>query len=384
MTIKNGNKSFGLHLAKAQGPAETSDAQLALINKFTLSPLTKEQVYVRPIHLCHNAIDHDRERFSEALLKDFLATAPGKTFTCSHRTDSLGFGILFDGEILKMTPADASALLGEDLRFPAEIKEAQILKLWFYVPVSVQVGGKQVEMNQEFVANIEAGVFRHVSIGLSAHGCVAVVDEKSGDTLYWEWKAPGYLREASLVYLGAQPGATTAAKSAGVKDIPEAKNDEPTKEKRPMEKLKALLGLGADAAHAEVEKAFSRKMTRLAFLESLISPLVKAFGDAEPTAEGVKALVLEAADGRVYKSALVDEALKLERMAKKLGDDEKSLASRKGMLTGRPVADLLFDLDSLRKSASSLTKTVITGSEPNAGRSEGGRKSFIRKEGDSE
>lgn len=137
-----------------------------------------------------------------------------------------------------------------------------------------------------------------------------------------------------------------------------------------MDKLKALLGLDAQADHAAVEKAVVQKMTRLSFLESLTAPLAKAFGDAEPSADGVKALVLEAADGRTYKSSLVDESLKLERLTKKLADDEKSLATRKGMLTVRTVADLLFDLESLRKSAAALTKTAITGSDPNTGRSE--------------
>ncbi len=37
-----------------------------------------EDLYVRKALLCHNAIDRDRERFSEALLEDFRKTLPGK------------------------------------------------------------------------------------------------------------------------------------------------------------------------------------------------------------------------------------------------------------------------------------------------------------------
>ncbi len=381
--MKTGQKLFGLHLpSKGAAPVAVSAEQLVLINKFALAPLAAEQVYVRAIHLCHNAIDLDRERFSEALLTDFLASHSGKSFICSHKTDTLGFGILFDGEILKMPPANASALLGEELNFPAGVKEAQLLKLWFYIPLAVPVNGKQVEMNQELVANIEAGVYRHVSIGFSASGCAPVVDEKSGETLYWEWKAPGLLREASMVYLGAQPGATTAAKSAGVEDIHGDKN-KPLMETMKMDKIKALLGLGADADHAAVEKGVGEKLTRLTYLESIIEPLEKAFGEAEPSAEQVKTMVLEAADGRTYKSMLVDESLKLERVSKRLADDEKSITARKGMLVGRPVADLLFDLDSLRKGAAALAATGITGSDPNAGRTEAeARKTFIKQGGD--
>lgn len=381
--MKSGQKLFGLHLpSKGAAPVAVTAGQLALINKFALAPLEAEQVYVRAIHLCHNAVDLDRERFSETLLTDFLASHAGKSFICSHKTDTLGFGILFDGEILKMPPTDASALLGEELSFPAGVKEAQLLKLWFYIPLAVPVNGKQVEMNQELVANIEAGVYRHVSIGFSAAGCVPVVDEKTGETLYWEWKAPGLLREASMVYLGAQPGATTAAKSAGVDDIYGDKN-KPSMEITKMDKIKALLGLGADADHAAVEKGVGEKLTRLAYLESVIEPLEKAFGDAEPSAEQVKTMVLEAADGRTYKSMLVDESLKLERVSKRLADDEKSITARKGMLVGRPVADLLFDLESLRKGAAALAATSITGSDPNAGRTEAeARKTFIKQGGD--
>ncbi len=381
--MKSGQKLFGLHLpAKSAAPVAVSVEQLALINKFALAPLAAEQVYVRAIHLCHNAIDLDRERFSEALLTDFLASHAGKSFICSHKTDMLGFGILFDGEILKMPPIDASTLLGEELNFPAGVKEAQLLKLWFYIPLAVLVNGKQVEMNQELVANIEAGVYRHVSIGFSASGCAPVVDEKTGETLYWEWKAPGLLREASMVYLGAQPGATTAAKSAGVEDNHGDKN-KPSMETMKMDKIKALLGLGADADHAVVEKGVGEKLTRLAYLESIVAPLEKAFGEAEPSAGQVKTMVLEAADGRAYKSMLVDESLKLERVSKRLADDEKSVAARKGMLIGRPVADLLFDLESLRKGAAALAATGITGSDPNAGRTGAeARKTFIKQGGD--
>ena len=376
MKLNEGTKVFSLALAKNDSPEAVSVQQLALINKISLVPLTAEQVYIRPMYLCHNAIDLTRERFSEALLKEFLDSLSGKSMLLGHDTDYLGYGILFDGEILKMPPAEANVFLGIKLNFPATVKEAQILKAWVYIPLSVPVNGKSVEMNQAFVANIEAGVYRFVSIGFSSTGCVPVVDEKSGETLYWELKAPGNLREASFVYLGAQPGATIAAKSAGVDD---KNKDEPKSllEKKEMDKIKAMLGLGADADHAAVEKLVAEKLSRLKYLETVSAPLAKVFGEAEPTAEQVKGMALEAADGKAYKGMLVDESLKLERLAKRLPDDEKSIAARKAMLMARPVADLQFDLEPLRKSAASLMQTGISGGNPNGDRADAGRKTFI-------
>jgi hypothetical protein len=63
------------------------------------------------------------------------------------------------------------------------------------------------EGNKDFIANMQAGIYRHVSIGFAASDLVPVKG-KYDETLFWEYKGPGEATEGSLVWLGAQPGAT--------------------------------------------------------------------------------------------------------------------------------------------------------------------------------
>ena len=55
--------------ATPTGTAKATEADLALINQYTLTPLTAEQVYVFAVKLCDNAPDRDDEAFSKASLE---------------------------------------------------------------------------------------------------------------------------------------------------------------------------------------------------------------------------------------------------------------------------------------------------------------------------
>jgi len=190
--------------------AEVTEADLALINRrFALAPLTAEQVYVRRLALCNDQYDRTSERFPRAYLDRFAETLPGKPLLAHHDKGQFPLGRFFRAEVVTV-PAEE----GGEGRRGAEVTW---LYCWAYL---VKTRG-----NEEVRAQIDAGVYSHVSIGFRwadltcdvcgrsyfQGGCPHVIDQEyegrrctatySGDPRKVE------ALEGSLVYLGAQYGA---------------------------------------------------------------------------------------------------------------------------------------------------------------------------------
>lgn len=190
-------KSFSL---KAVTGADITPEMMEKINKYAIEPLTEEQVYVRKYIMAHNGIDRDRERFPEALLDDFADTLPGKSFLIGHQRPAPGIGLYFDASTEEITPEKFLQLTGEEIKLPENIKSAKIL--WGYIYL-VKAG-----FNEKEITNIEAGVYRHASIGFKSSGLNPIKGEFD-QVLYYEYVPPGEALEGSIVWLGAQPGATS-------------------------------------------------------------------------------------------------------------------------------------------------------------------------------
>lgn len=190
-------KTFDLKAA-AQG-AEVTPEILAKINKFAFRELTADEIFVRKYLMAHNAVDRDNERFSETLLDDFAKTFPGKSFLISHDRSKLGKGLFFDSLTEEMTPEQFTALTGEEARLPDGKSIVKVVWAWIYM--------LKAQFNQELIENIDAGIYRHASIGFRAND-IAPVKGQFDQILYWEYSPPGEALEGSLVWLGAQPGAT--------------------------------------------------------------------------------------------------------------------------------------------------------------------------------
>jgi hypothetical protein len=197
-------KTFNLKIA-AQG-AEVTPEILAKINKYALRVLNADEVFTRKYLMAHNAVDRDNERFSEALLEDFAKTFPGKSFMISHDRSTLGKGLFFDAGTEEMTPAQFTALTGEEARLPNGKSTVKVLWGWIYM--------LKAQFNEEIIGNIDAGIYRHASIGFRAND-IAPVKGQYDQILYYEYQAPGEALEGSLVWLGAQPGATAQKAAAG-------------------------------------------------------------------------------------------------------------------------------------------------------------------------
>ncbi len=197
---------------KAAAGATVTPEILVKINKFALRELTADEVFVRKYLMAHNAVDRDNERFSEALLEDFARTFPGKSFMISHDRSTLGKGLFFDAGTEEMTPQQFTALTGEEARLPANISMVKVVWAWIYM--------LKAEFNEELIGNIDAGIYRHASIGFRAND-ITPVKGQYDQILYWEYSPPGEALEGSLVWLGAQPGATAQKTATVTKTAPD-------------------------------------------------------------------------------------------------------------------------------------------------------------------
>lgn len=360
-----GKKSLGL--CKSAGAAITGE-QLAAINSYTLSPLKGEALYVRKMRLAHNAVDRDKERFSEGLLKRFAETLPGKSLLLGHQWGPPGKGLFFDAVIEEMSLQEAKAVTGEDLVLPETMDRVKFLVSFFYMVKKPEIDG--------MIADIEGGVLRHVSIAFNAEKREPVKD-KDGNVLYHEYRGKGEALEGSIVWLGAQPGAAIT-KGASPVNIQGEGEDKKKKEEKTMKEITKALGLGVDATEAEAVKAISEKASRLKFLEEVVTPL----GD-NVTKLAVEELLANGADGKAYRKDLVSKQVKWERLLGRVGDTDEACKAREAVLAKRSIAEIKEDLTHLEKTVREKfpTESLIEGGTPGknrAGKEDDGRKYHFR------
>ncbi|MFW5902063.1 MAG: hypothetical protein ACOCTS_03370 [Thermodesulfobacteriota bacterium] len=314
--------------------ARVTDEQLARINKYALSPLTADDVYVRKYLIAHNMVDRDRERFSEELLDNFAATFPGKSFLFAHdRGDFLPLGLIFDAGTEEMSPEQFAELTGEEARLPDGIEKVKVVMAWFYIP--------RTETSADIIKNIEAGIYRHGSIGFGAADLAPVKGEYD-QILFWEYKAPGEAREASLVWLGAQHGATTQKAAGSGGNHPEPEHNKHNKGDDNMKILKTLLGkclgksFGDDVTEEQmakaVEDAISEKDQRIQTLEQEKS-------DMSTMAEV----------GKKYRKLLDDEYVRMKTALGECEETEEAAKQLKGFAAQLPIDFLENEVKALNK-----------------------------------
>ncbi len=319
-----GAKSFGFKAVVASG-AEITAAMLEKINSFALRPLVVEEIYVRKFLFCHSAIDRDNERFTESLLDDYAATFPGKSFIAVHNSKSLPLGLFFDATTETMSAEQFKTLTGEEPRLPEGITTVKVVWAWAYM---------LREHRKEIIDNMDAGVYRHVSIGFGAADIRPVKKDINGPILYWEYVGPGETREGSLVYLGAQNGATT---QKGLKD-----QDTIDKGDTNMKMIALMLiGLGM--------KSLTETAT-----EEQIAAGIKALAaekDAQITAlQAEKTTLIADADlGKAYKEKTVSDYVAAKHKLGEVGDEPEKHASLKQVAAGLPFAFLEDEVKSLQK-----------------------------------
>jgi len=300
---------------------EVTSEQLAQINKFALVELKSEQVYARRFLMCHNSIDRDNERFSEALLEDFAKTLPGKGFFVEGHPSSWsgrggpGEGRFFNAMTEMMTPEQFKQLTNEECNLPKNVKEAKVLWADAYT--------LKLESNADTLAKIDAGIYCFASIGFNAP-LMDVTDER-GNMMHGEYTSKGEALEGSLVWLGAQPGAT-AQKCAGCKNNKEgAINHAPTKKEGETMEVKDFI----KSLSVKSGKTFSDEPANA---EKEILSLLSEKD------EKIKALEPKAADGDAYRKSLVEDALRFGALTEDIPSDVEKQKTEGEFIATWPIA----------------------------------------------
>lgn len=349
MKNKTYQKSY---IVKSASGLEITPEILAKINKYTLDPLTTEMVYVRKYIMAHNGVDRDRERFPEILLEDFTKTLPGKSFMTVHNKQELPVGLYFDAYTEEMTKERFKELTKEDINLPENVNTAKVL--WGLVYLLKE------DFNDKIIKNINAGVYRHASIGFKASDLIAVKG-RFDQTLYYEYVPPGEATEGSIVWLGAQQGAT-AQKAAhkqetdtdtesdkrnnfeeGEKEMKDflAKLsrmfDKNFTEENVVDNIKSML----DAKDAKVQE-LEKKIKTVETLEARVKQL-------EPFEQKAKDLEPLAADGKAFRNNLVKDYVSLKAKLKEVAETPEAQDKVKAVVEKYPVDFLKSEVDCLQK-----------------------------------
>lgn len=308
------------------GVAVTPD-MLAKINGYALKELTGEEVYVRRLLMAHNAIDRDNERFPETMIDDFARTLPGKGLLLGHARPNPGVGLYFDANIEEMTRDQFEALTKEKARLPEGVSMVRVLFGWGYMLKAA---------NESFIANVEAGISRFVSLGFQASGLKPVRGGLTNNTLYWEYEGPGEATEGSFVWLGAQPGAMA------VKNL---KNMEGGRNR--MKELKEFLEkLGA---------ALKKTFTESGLFDELMA--VVAEKDAAISEKDAKVKELEAkltemeplhSEGKAFREGLIGDYVSLKAKLGEVSEKAEEQETLKGVAAAYPLAFLKSEVKALQ------------------------------------
>ena len=135
--------------ANAVGVGVATAAQMEKINALAKGTLTEEQVYVFSVRLCDDQVDRDFERFDAAALPELAKLFVGKSGIVDHKWSAGGqLARIFDTEVVS----------GDGVTS---------IKAWAYI----RRGGA----GDEWIADIEAGIKKEVSVGCAMGSSVCSV-----------------------------------------------------------------------------------------------------------------------------------------------------------------------------------------------------------------
>ena len=134
-----------------------SESDIELINGFSKSALTAEQVYTFCVRLCDNEIDRDGERFSAEALETLAELFVGKTGIFDHNWTA-------EGQKARIYKTE---VIAQDTILTAAGDGYKYLKGCAYMLRS--------EENGPLIADIEAGIKKEVSVGCSVKRSVCSI-----------------------------------------------------------------------------------------------------------------------------------------------------------------------------------------------------------------
>ncbi len=337
--------SVAIKLAQATEKSDGSPSpeQLVLINQYTLKSLASTDVYVRKFIVSHTALDRDKEIISDGLLKDIGDTLAGKGLFIKHPMSfdgdtGPGIGKWFETEVITLSLDDARKQLGE-VEFAPEATTAKILYASAYIA--------RTDKHANTIADIDAGVISFVSASFSYSDQFPI--EKDGEVMGSMLSGKGEAHEASLVWLGAQPGAR-AIKAAN----PNQPNTGDDMSKELETKIKTL-NTEKDGLQTQLTTEKAAKENA----ETKLKAFTDVLGDHSP--EAVKGFI---ALQTTAKNAVIDSLVAFDRNAKTCGDDDAAIKAATTKYTVYPF-DALQQLNAANKAANPANGKGITGGDPN-------------------
>lgn len=176
--------------------------ELEAINRFAKAELTEEQVYAFCVRLCDNEVDRDLERFDTGALERLGELFVGKSGIFDHQWSAQGqTARIYRTEVVRESAMATAA--GDPYCW---------LKGWAYL--------LRTEKNRDLIAEIEGGIKKEVSVGVSmgrsvcsvcgaeSGCCQHVKGQMYGERLcFTELQDPMDAYEWSFVAVPAQRGA---------------------------------------------------------------------------------------------------------------------------------------------------------------------------------
>ena len=160
-------------------PADAS-ADIALINQYTLTELSPDDVFCFSVVLCDNEVDRDLERFTDESLEALAEMFVGKTGIKDHDWST-------DNQVARVYRAEVEST-GEKTKDGREQKQL--------------VGSVYMLRNEKtapLIASIEGGITKEVSVGFSVRRCTCSV---CGERMTWLGFCAGEGHEKGKEYDG--------------------------------------------------------------------------------------------------------------------------------------------------------------------------------------
>lgn len=125
----------------------SNDEELDKINLLAIKPLEKEQVFIFKMVLCSNEVDRDIESFSINALNQLAELFKGKTVISDHNPQAGNqIARIYDTAVVE----DGT-------------KMTKLGEVYMYIEAHVYI--LRCEKNADFIAEIEAGIKKEVSVG---------------------------------------------------------------------------------------------------------------------------------------------------------------------------------------------------------------------------
>lgn len=135
---------------------EVTDEELKLINKYTLEPLTADQVFTFKAVLCDNEVDRVFDQFTQKALQDMLKLYLGKTVIKDHHRST-------DSQVARIYATEL-------VQGSKTLKSGEI-----YTQLVAHCYMVRTPGNADLIAEIKGGIKKEGSVGFAPSGSICSI-----------------------------------------------------------------------------------------------------------------------------------------------------------------------------------------------------------------